>query len=251
MRLTTWIASLLLLVSCAAANAELSAAASVDEILDALDARGKNLRSFTADVKLIETDAATGDASTRHGKVWYQQQENSPRIRVTFDKKESNNRIIEEKLEYLLAGPELVDRTYRTRTQVTRQVLKPGQKMDLFKLGEGPFPLPIGQARQDVHAQFDVTKVEPGSDDPPGTVHLKLTPKPDTRLARRFNSIDVWVDLKDHFPRKIETLDRNESSVRGTELSNVRINTDLSDRDFALPRINESEWQLTQEAYTE
>ena len=31
--------------------------------------------------------------------------------------------------------------------------------MNLLELGEGPFPLPIGQSRQDVEKQFKVTKV--------------------------------------------------------------------------------------------
>ena len=45
--------------------AELTADSSADQVLDALDARGQGLESFTADVKLSESDAATGDSSTR------------------------------------------------------------------------------------------------------------------------------------------------------------------------------------------
>src|SRR5437762_2164282 len=52
----------------------LSETSSVDEILDALDARGRNLREFVADVKLTERDEATQADSERTGKVWFQKQ---------------------------------------------------------------------------------------------------------------------------------------------------------------------------------
>jgi outer membrane lipoprotein-sorting protein len=248
----TPLAIVLFLFGCAASTtrADLAPAAGVNEILDALDARGQNLTSFTADVKLIESDAATGDASTRSGKVTYQAGDPT-RLRVRFDKKQVNNRITEDVIEYLLDGPDLIDRTYSSKTQVTRHVLKPGEKMNLLKLGEGPFPLPIGQKKEDVHAMFDVTKVDSSKEDPADTVHLKLTPKPNTRFANRFASIDVWVGTKDSMPHRIETMDRNQSTVRTTELGNVAINPKLSDADFALPKVDPKEWQLIEEAYKE
>ena len=33
-------------------------------------------------------------------------------------------------------------------------MLKPGEKLNLLKLGEGPFPLPIGQKKEDVYANL-------------------------------------------------------------------------------------------------
>jgi outer membrane lipoprotein-sorting protein len=248
----TPLAIVLFLLGCAASTtrADLAPSAGVDEILDVLDARGQNLTSFTADVKLIESDAATGDASTRSGKVTYQSGDPT-RLRVRFDKKQVNNRITEDVIEYLLDGPDLIDRTYSSKTQVTRHVLKPGEKMNLLKLGEGPFPLPIGQKKEDVHAMFDVKKVDPSKEDPPDTVHLKLAPKPNTRFANRFATIDVWVGTKDSMPHRIETMDRNQSTVRTTELSNVSINPKLSDADFALSKVDPKEWQLIEEAYKE
>ena len=78
--------------------------------------------AVAVDVRLSETDAATGDESTRTGKVWYQLDENgSARIRVTFDRKESGGKVAEDRIEYVLSGPDLVDRNYRGKTQVTRR----------------------------------------------------------------------------------------------------------------------------------
>jgi outer membrane lipoprotein-sorting protein len=224
----------------------LSQQSSIDEILDALDARGQNLKSFSADVKLSESDDATGDESTRSGKIWYQDQ---PRIHVVFNTKQANGKVSDDKIEYLLSGGDLIDRTYRSKTQVTRHVLKPGEKMNLLKLGEGPFPLPIGQKKEDVHAMFDVKKIDPSKDDPANTVHVQLTPKAGTRFERRFAEIDVWVGLDDHMPQRIAT--QSQSTTRTTDLSNVKINTDLPDADFVLEKIDSGNWQMIEEAFND
>jgi outer membrane lipoprotein-sorting protein len=231
------------------ARADLSPHSSIDEILDALDARGQGLTSFTADVKLSESDTATGDESVRSGRIWYQSDNaGSARIRVSFDKKQTSGKIIDDKIDYVLQGTDLINRQYRTKTQTTQKVLKPGEKVNLLKLGEGPFPLPIGQKKEDVHAQFDVKKIDPKKDDPAETVHLQLIPKPETRLARKFKTIDFWVDLKSHMPRRIETLDHNESTTRGTDLDKVQFNPALSDADFKLPEIG-GDWNKIDQAF--
>src|SRR5205814_1171460 len=108
-------------------------------------------------------------------------------------RKEENKKVTEDKIEYLLLGGQLIDRTYRNTTQVTRVVLRPGEKTNLLQLGKGPFPLPIGQKKEDVFAQFDVKKLEPKKEDPADCVKIELTPKPGTSLARKFKFIDVCV----------------------------------------------------------
>ena len=121
---------------------------------------------------------------------------------------------------------------------VRRQVLRPNEKVNLLKLGEGPFPLPIGQKKEEVRKLFKVEKVKPEHGDPPGTIHLVLTPIPKTQFADKFSLIDVWMDLQSHMPVRIDTTDAKGKTTRSTRLENVRINPDLGDKDFALPQVN-------------
>src|SRR2546421_2404681 len=151
------LAVVLLLTSAAVVPAALSEASSVDDVLDALDARGRSLNQFTADVTLTEKDEATAVDSQRSGHVWYQKRQGNDRIRVTFDQKAEGRFNKPEKLEYLLDGGWLVDRDYRRSIEVKRQVLRPGEKINLLKLGEGPFPPPIGQPKADVHREVEVS----------------------------------------------------------------------------------------------
>src|SRR4029450_10860513 len=113
---------------------------------------------------LAEIDALTGDTTTLSGKAWFQNLgEGNGRMRILFDKKVKGERAVSGfKLEYTLDKGWLIERDVAKKLQVERQVLKEGQKMNLLKLGEGPFPLPVGQERSEVLKMFDAKKLQPG-----------------------------------------------------------------------------------------
>jgi outer membrane lipoprotein-sorting protein len=213
-------------------------ASAINITLDRLDQLGKSLKDFSADVVLTETDSTSGAEVTRNGRVFYQAlEQGDARIRVTFLTRTEDDRRYDEKIEYVLQDGVFTDRNYETKTEVRRQVLEPGEKANLLKLGDGPFPLPIGQDKADVHRLFEFSIIPPAGDDPENTVHLKLTPKPDTRLKDKFATIDVWVDNQTSFPIRIDAVDSNHTSQQQTVLKNVKTNTGLRDADFDLPPV--------------
>ena len=231
----------------------LTADSAIDSILDALDARGKTLKDFTADVVLTQANPAVGDENSRKGKIQFQTREaNNARVRVNFTEHilgsmdAVNKKIRPEQLEYLLDGQWLTTRDYAKSEQVRTQVARPGEKINLFKLGQGIFPLPIGQSKEDVHQQFAVQKIPPDKEDPPGSVHLLLITNAGTSLARKYKKIDIWVDLKLELPVKIETLDPHEAVDATTQFSNIKLNAGLKDSDFELPSIDNN-WNLRDE----
>lgn len=228
----------------------------VDPILDQLDQRGQNLDSFTADVSLLERDDSIAQESTRKGKVWFQKlPDGSARMRVAFvDKLDEKTKKVDP-IDYVLDAGWLLERQHAKKIQVRRQVLRPGEKVNLLKLGEGPFPLPIGQKRDDVKRQFDVVPAKPDkAADPayaPGAPRLVLRPRDGTPLKRKFSAIDVWVDPKTNMPVKIETVDNKETTVKSTELTNVQVNPKLTDADFKLPPLDETQWSSKEEPFRE
>jgi hypothetical protein len=233
-----------------AAEPALAADASVDSILDALDRRGKTLKEFTASVRLNESDPALGISNVRVGQVWFQKKsENDARFRVVFDKKVQGKIALDNsKIEYLLDDGWLTDRDYPKKTEVKRQVVQPGEKINLLKLGEGPFPLPIGQSKADVRANFNVSKPAAAGSDPPNTLRLTLEPRAGTPLAKRFTSLDVWVDRESHMPVRVDTIDAAGGEQRQTDLTRVVVNPPggLKDADFTLPPIDAS-WSRSNE----
>jgi outer membrane lipoprotein-sorting protein len=105
--------------------------------------------------------------------------------------------------------------------------------------------LPLGQKKEDVLKLFDVAKVDPANSDPPGTVHIRLTPKEGTQFANQFKTIDIWVDIASEMPRRIQTEDINQTTTRTTDLSDVKINAGASDKDFAQPPVG-AEWDVVE-----
>jgi len=229
--------------------------AGIDPVLIQLEQTGQGLKEFSAKIKLTESDNSLGTDSVRVGTVQFQKKaDGSARIHVLFNMRIAGNRgFPNDKVEYLLDGPWLIDRNYQTQNEVKRQVLKSGQKMDLFKLGEGPFPLPIGQKPEDVHQLFDVKMIGPSKDDPANAVHLQLIPKPGTDLSRKFHSLDVWVDSKTHMPARVDTTDPKDQTTRSTELSDIVVNPagGLPDNDFKLPNIDGQNWNRHVESLNE
>ena len=82
---------------------------------------------------------------------------------------------------------------------------------------------------------FQVDKIDPDPSDPPQTVHLRLTPKDGTQFAKQFKTIDIWVDTATAMPRRIQTIDINQTTMRTTDLTDVKINGDITDKDFVQP----------------
>jgi hypothetical protein len=65
------------------------------EILDALDARGKDLKNFSARSSLTDTDNSTGDSTINTGTVIFQRKGNDDaRIRVAFTKQQLGDKIL-------------------------------------------------------------------------------------------------------------------------------------------------------------
>jgi hypothetical protein len=232
----------------------ISPASDLDTILDALNVRGQNLSDFSSDVVLHTIDMRTGQDTAQIGTVVFQNRKGGDsRIKVSFETKrtdEGNGHPItqKQKLDYVLDKGWLTDRDYQKKLEVKRQVLKPDQKMNLLKLGEGPFPLPIGQDKEDVKKQFKVTKVETTADDPKDTVHITLVPKKDSQLERRFKQIDVFIDTKTNMPARIDTIEK-AGTTRSTELTHVKLNTGVKDDAFILPNIDNQGWNRREEPF--
>jgi outer membrane lipoprotein-sorting protein len=244
----------LFLASCVAVAQESPATApaadpAIDPILDALDQSGKSLKSLSAEVSKADVDDIVGTSTIRKGRLWLEKKaDGSYRVHVLLDTKQSGGKVEKEKSEYLLDDGKLTERNYHTKTEVTRQVLRPGQKMNLFKLGEGPFPLPLGQSKEDVHKEFEVTRQPSEKDDPAGTVRLRLTPKPGSDLARKFKQIEVAVDLKQNMPVRIDTVTPDDTH-NTTNLGKVQMNQPMKDSDFKLESIDTGSWNVSSVPY--
>ena len=214
----------------------LTPTASVDEVLDALDVRKADLQSFSADLKQTQQNLQAGSKVVYSGHATFQfRPDGDARMALVLDTKQKQDAPpVPNKKEYLLDGGWVTDRDHPLKNEVRRQVAPAGEKVNLFQLGKGAIPLPIGQDKRQVYAQFTVKKEPAANDDPPRTVHLSLVPKAGTSLARQFSSLDFWVDLGQRLPVKIETVNAHQTEAQTNELSNLTVNRPVNDAAFTL-----------------
>ena len=245
------------------------ASAEVDRLLDALDRGGRDLKNLTAVVVLTELDLTMGDAPVRWGKIALQRDaDGKTTFLVSFAGVQTNvgepgadekPMIRDERIDYLLRGDELVDRNYRIKSEVVRKLPPEQAGRDLLKLGEGPFPLPIGQPREEVRREFDVRAVDPANEaenqlqEPatPGAKRLRLTPKPSSPLAEDFQWVEIDVVPETGLPAKVITLNKAGTEARITRLRNLKINADLPPGSLELEPIDKAEWNVKYEDMTQ
>lgn len=217
--------------------------------LDRLHKRGLSLQGFTAEVSFDERDNDLGLSTLRSGIVRFaDNHKGDARLLVSFLKVKEDGNERNDRIEYLLDGRVLTDRNYKFRKEVRRQVLAPGESVNLLKLGEGPFPLPIGQDPAEVLKQFAVYAPETTAP-VAGQSGIVLLPRQGTRLADKFSRIEVWVDPTTDMPAVITTTEAGGMKTRTTKLTALKINPPFKDADFTLGKIDLDKWSVTEIPY--
>ncbi|MEL7238535.1 MAG: hypothetical protein AAGK78_06710 [Planctomycetota bacterium] len=234
--------------------------AAVTQLLERMDAAGDDMQTFTAGVLLREIDYDVMSEIPRLGRLSLDRTGENVKFRVEFlgiiDESSNPPMLDPDKVDYILIGDELIERTYNSRTQITRKLPPEHANLDLLKLGEGPFPLPIGQSPAEVREQFDVALVDPAALDEDegdvliaeGATRLRLVPKPTSDFAGDFKWVDVDVDPSTGLPVKVITLDKPEVNLQITTLRDPQVNAELPGDTFTLPEVNLAEWNVQYEA---
>lgn len=186
--------------------------ADADALLTALETADANLSLLTAQIQYTRDFAIAGDTQVRTGSLWFVdstkkgEKTRQRSFAIRFDSLVVGTR--EEKREqfYTFDGEWLVEKFPGEKRMIKRQVVRPGEKFDPLKIGEGPLPIPIGQKRADILARYDATLLpaDDGFDEMPlerakqltafthGCVQLLLEPRADLGGRDPFKAIRLW-----------------------------------------------------------
>mgnify|MGYP000559903374 CR=1 FL=1 len=211
----------------------------VDDLLHALESAGADLRALSARVQYTRTFAIAGDTQTRQGQLFYEVHgpaaDAQKRFAVRFETLIlQGGRVEEEVKEYVFDGEWFVERTPGTRQFVKRQVVPPGERFDPLKVGEGPFPLPIGQRRGDILAEYEASIIDAtdGLNESlaafvsrdAGTYRLRLIPRDPNAAAKE---VEVWYRRDTLLPRLARTVSA-EGDESFVQMVDVRQNTEAT-----------------------
>jgi hypothetical protein len=211
-----------------------------DDLLRALETAGEDIRRLSATVRYVKTFAIQGDTQVREGRLVFASepgvdgQAPARRFGITFDTLKLGERVEDIDSEYLeqyiFDGEWLAEVRPLDKEFVRRQVVPAGERWDPLRLGEGPFPIPIQQRREDILARFDAELL----DGPEGVdersilgiagkcYQLRLTPRADAG-ENELREIRVWYQMDTLLPRLARTLNAADD-VSFVALKDLRVN---------------------------
>jgi hypothetical protein len=198
--------------------------AELDALLTRLEAGAKDLTSFAAKITYEKEEALLARTETRTGEIIYRIDGEKKAFAVLFDKRIIGSRLETRLYHYVFDGRWLAEIDHENKQFIKREIVPPGKVLDPLKLGEGPFPLPIGQAKADVLARFDVTRLEVPKEGLLKSLQnvdgLLLTPKPNVPEARDYQRVEIFYDRATSLPVGINAVETNDDrkTVRLTDL---------------------------------
>ena len=222
--------SALVSVGCAAEPGDTTVLSADDpavQLLDQLDARGRKLQSFQARVKYTREQGLLGDSQLRIGSIEYHAGETA-KFAIRFTHLVVDDALREKRSAYIFDGQWLAEVNIDEKQFIRRQIVAPGETYDPLKIGEGPFPFPIGQKRDEVLRQFTAELVAPAEDDPANTKHLQLKPRTHPQTGKptsEFTTVDIWYDAETLLPVKIVTYEKEADNTTIVELVDAKVDT--------------------------
>ncbi len=224
-----------------------------DDLLLALERSGEDLRTFQAKIIYTKLFPFEGDEQTRVGTLYYvveparetgivgEEIEVRRKFAVHFDVLHFDGRIERgEDRSYVFDGQWLVEKLHKERQLFKRRVVPPGERFDPLRLGEGPFPIPIGQKREEILERFEAellatdAGIEDFDDDVKEwltdahypTYQLRLTPREEFAPELDLAEIRIWYRKDGLLPRAAWTraVNGNESTI---QLWQQRANEDV------------------------
>jgi len=212
------------------------------QLLSALEEADQDLDALTAAIRYYKTFAIAGDEQVRDGAVTFVatpvEGRDAPKrgFAIDFTRMWIGRREEEILERYVFDGEWLLELDLEEKQFTRRQIVPPGETFDPLRIGEGPFPIPIGQRPEDILRRFDAELAEPtaGIREDESSLRtltsqwsqLKLVPKASWEDEIEFAEIRLWYQRRDDgmlLPRMARTLNvaGDESTVI---LANIKVN---------------------------
>lgn len=206
--------------------------ADVEVVLDRLERAGQKVEDLTANVRHEVFDLLIEDLQVKNGEIRYRRAQPNAQFMVRFDRLRQEGVVIEKKEWFVFDGRWLTEAREQTQQIVKREIVAEGERIDPFRLGEGPFPLPFGQKKQEMLEHFEITLAPPSPDQPPQTDHLRCVPRPDTRMADEYGQLELWVDRSLDLPVKIVADQKKDNKRVTVTFADMKLNTGVAGSTF-------------------
>jgi len=206
-----------------------------EKILDRLEARGQEIKDIEATLVFVKEDPVFQSTEKFEGVLFFKEDKPNPRFLIRFDKSNQNGRATNLKEWHVFDGRWYVEAREKTKTIVKHEVLRPGENREVFRLGQGPFPLPFGQKKVDILQHFVVKLIAPAPKDPPDSDHLELAPLPRTEMDKKYEKVHFFIDRRQALPVRVQTVEKESGNEITATFSNGKLNTGMAASRLSLP----------------
>lgn len=217
----------------------------VERLLERLEKKGEQITDVEADITYVRVDPVLEDRQEYRGIIRFKEDTPNPVFFIRFDSFRHEGIVRDSKEWHVFDGQWYSEARESTRTIVRRQIVRPGETLEVFRIGEGPFPLPFGQRKDDILANFEVRRIEAPEGAPPNSDHIECTPLPGSPMADRYDAIHFSIDRALDLPVRVSTTEKQEGIQITALLNNVRINPGLAASALKLPEL--SDYQIDTE----
>ncbi len=218
----------------------------VERTLERIEA--VEIESMTATVSYTRTDPILDRKEIRTGRVLFRMGcENTREAAILFDSLIIGQRREKTHKHYIFSGRWMAEIDHDNKQFIKRELVSPDDEgTDPFDLGNGPMPLPIGQSKESVLKQFNVTHLLRPSEGPLSkldqrVVGLHLEPKGESD----WEYIDLFYDPETWLPVGVRTIE-TDGTKRVSRLTDMQLDS-LSDEDATLLSIetpDPTEWSI-------
>lgn len=207
----------------------------VNDILDRLER--KKITDIETPIRFTKTDPVLEDKQVFEGILRFKEDKPNPRFFIRFDKFTQEGVTREKKEWHVFDGQWYIEARENTKTIVKRQIVRPGEEVNVFRIGQGPFPLPFGQSKAEILKYFDCKLVPPQPKDPANAVHLECVPKPDTDMAKKYGSVHFYINQQLDLPVTVRTVEKTENVEVSAEFpaDQIKTNTGMAASQLNLP----------------
>jgi len=206
----------------------------LEAVLDRLERAGDKVNDLRSRLVFETFNTVLEDRITKTGLLLYKKQRPNAMFLVRFDRIHQGGVSSENREWHLFDGRWYTEARQTVRQVVKREIVRPGQEINPFELGKGPFPLPFGQKKSEMLRLFDITLVPPAEGDPAQCVHLKCQPQPGTEMAEKYKMLHLYVSERLDLPVRI-VADQTDDNVVTVIFEKLEINPAVAGSEFQLP----------------
>jgi len=228
--------------ACAAPANEAEVDPKLAALLEKVEKRGNELKSFQAEMLYTQQQPMVETMRTRHGTLYYLVKDSSVKFRIHFSDLQEQDLAEEKKApmvqfdeDYVYDGLWFTIRNARLKSIQRQEISKTPAKKEEFRLGKGPFPLPFAITKDDVLKQIQTKLVEPGDKDPKETDHLVLIPKKDSSFAEEYVKLELWISRANSVPIQLR-FEKDNMEITTLEWSKVELDKGVDEKEFSLPK---------------